>query len=469
VTRKLNRRRFLSIGASGAAFALLAACGAAPQASPAASPPAAAASTPAASGAQATPAAKASGTKKDVSLAIITRAGTFGAHTREFAKRYSTETGYPVEIQDVEWNDIPKKVETQLVSGDLADVLVCDQAFWPYLATKGTFLIIDDYVKSNPPPDFNDYPDLSWQKLWTGGKLAGLSGDAGINDIVTWYNKDVVAEVGGKEPTDDWTMDDYVTLMDLVVKKKPGMFGGASSMGGSHTGDGWIRNWGGWILDPTQSKVELTNPKTQEGIKWVTDMVARKLYPGRQDVTGQGNDTTSLFAAGKLFSITSNPGAYGGLETAVGTKFKLGTVLAPKGPSTKENPPRRAFIPYANRHGAYSKSKFPEEAYGLLVRVTGFESMKWLTMNTGKQPGNLKAWRDPEVLAKRPIYGKVADLMATCTDIFPVPKNTRYVEYRDRGDAELLKIEYGEAPFSASAMSDIQTKLQAIVDQPAPA
>ena len=449
-----SRRRFLAVGTMGAAAALVAACGAAE-----------APAQPAASGGQA-PAAKPAGQKQPVSLRIITRAGVYGDHSREFAKRYAQETGNTVEAEAIEWNDIPKKVETQLVAGELADVLVCDQAYWPYLAIKGTFLVIDDLVKANKPPDFEDYPDLEWQRRWTDGKLSGLAGDAGINDIITWYNKDMLAEIGGKEPTSEWKMEDYVQLMELVASKKPGVFGGASSVGGAHTGDGWIRNWGGWILDPTAKKVELTNPKTVEGVKWLVDVVKRKLYPSRQDL--QGTDANSLFAAGKLFSLTSNPGAYGGLDKAVGGKFQVGTVLAPKGPSAFEPTPRRAFIPYANRHGAYSKTKYPEQAYDLLVRTTGFECMKWLTLNTGKQPGNLKAWRDPEILKMRPIYKDVADLMAKCTDVFPVPWNTRYVEYKDQADPGIQALAYGETPYSEQALSQLQTKLQEIVNLPRP-
>jgi len=458
-----TRRRFLALGSIGAAMGLLAACGGgAPE--PTAKPAAPAAGQAPTAGQ--TPAAKPAAAKKDVSLRIISRAGVFGSHTKEFAQRYAKETGYTVEVEDVEWGDIPKKVQTQFISGDLADVMVCDQAFWPELAIKGVFLPIDDLVKAKPPPDFEDYPDLEWQRRWTDGKLSGLSGDAGINDIITWYNKDMLREVGGKEPTDEWTMEDYVSTMQLVAQKKPGVFGGDSSKGGSHVGDGWLRNWGRWILDPTTKKVELTNPKTLDGVKWVTDMVKRKLYPGRQDT--QGTSGTALFAAGKMWSVTSNPGNWGGLDTAVAKKFEYGAVLAPKGPSAFENPPRRAFIPYANRHAVTSKTKFPEEAYGLLVRVTGYESMKWLTLNTGKQPGNLKAWRDPEVLKIRPLYAKVADLMQKCTDVFPVPWNTRYIEYRDRGDNELLAIEYGEKPYSDAAMAEIEKKLQEIVDLPRP-
>ena len=197
--------------------------------------------------------------------------------------------------------------------------MVCDTAYYPYLVGKGAFMMLDDLVKATPPPDFEDYPDLAFMKRWADGKLGGLTGDAGINDIVTWYNKDMFQKFGLKEPTDDWTMEDYVSLMDQAVSKDKTVFGGASSNGISHTGDGWLRNWGRWILDPEGKKIELTHEKTKTAIKWYADAVKRKLYPSRQDT--QGTDSIALFAAGKMLTVTSNPGAYGGLDKAVGGKF----------------------------------------------------------------------------------------------------------------------------------------------------
>ena len=454
------------MGTAGAVTGLLAACGGAPEPTAKPAAPTPAAGTPAVKPTEPAPAAKPAAGKRDVSLRMITRGGIFGSHQREFAKRYAEETGYKVDAEEIPYADIPKKVETQLVSNDLADVIWLDQPWWPYLAVRGTFLPIDDLVKAKPPANFEDYPDLDWQRRWTDGKLTGLSGDAGCNDIITWYNKDMLQEIGGKEPTDDWTMEDYVSLMELAVRKKSGVFGGSSSLGGSHTGDGWLRNWGHWILDPTLKKVELTHPKTQEGLKWVVDVVKRKLYPGREDT--QGTTATTMFAAGKMLTRTSNPGEYGGLDQAVGGKFQYGVVLAPKGPSAFETPPRRAFVVYAAREGVWSKTKFPEESYGLMLRTTSYECMKWLTLNTGKQPGILTAWRDPDVLKIRPIFAKVADLMAKSTDVYPVPWNTRYAEYTDRGNNELLAVEYGERPYTEAAIAEIEKKLQEIVDLPRP-
>src|SRR5512135_684187 len=218
MSQVLSRRRFIALSAAGAAAGLLAACGgAAPEPT----------AKPSASGqtqAQA-PAAKPAPAKKDVSLRVISRAGALGEHTKEFYTRYGKETGYKVEIEDIEWGDIPKKIQTQLVANDLADVLVVSQQDWPNLAAKGTFLAIDDLVKSTPPPNFEDYPDLEWQRMWSNGKLTGLPGEAGLSASITWFNKTVLQEVGGKVPTQDWTMDEYAQMVELVCSKKPGMLG----------------------------------------------------------------------------------------------------------------------------------------------------------------------------------------------------------------------------------------------------
>ena len=123
-----------------------------------------------------------------------------------------------------------------------------DTAFWPYLAKRGTFLVIEDLVcqcQDRPEQVVQHRVDAA---AGSNGKLSGLGERAGINHIITFYNKDWVMDAWGKEPTDDWTMDDYVECMAACVKKKgEGFFGGNGPIGGDHVCDGWVAQLG-WLL-----------------------------------------------------------------------------------------------------------------------------------------------------------------------------------------------------------------------------
>jgi ABC-type glycerol-3-phosphate transport system substrate-binding protein len=456
---KVTRREMLRWGLATVGATVLAACApkveptVAPKEAPKAEAPTAAQPAPAGA----------------ITLRFMTRQGDMGAAQREFATRYANESGgkIVVESEDTDWNEIPKKYETQLVAGTPPDLAVMDTAYYPYLAKRGSFLVIEDLV-AEAKIDLAKWFNIAWMKRWTDGKLSGLGERAGINQIITFYNKDWVMDAWGKEPTDDWTMDDYVECMAACVKKKgDGYYGGNNAIGGGHVADGWVRNWGGYYMDADGKKSLLTEEKCKVGLKWLADQVKNKNYPTRE-AGAEGEN--KMFFGGKQAMIISNPGATTGmLAGAEANKINMGMCLAPKGPSAMENPPRRAFIPYANCECIAKGSKYPKETFGMLVRCTSVEALKWIVLTKGSQPGAvLDSWTDPEVVAKYPIFPKVAELMKACTDIFPVPANTRYIEWRDIGNNEIPPLIYGDVEFNDANLNAVNDHLQEIIDQPEP-
>ena len=404
-----------------------------------------------------------------ITLRFMTRQGDMGAAQREFATRYANESNgkIAVESEDTDWNEIPKKLETQIVSGTMVDNVVMDTAFWPYFARRGTFLVIEDLV-ANAKIDLTKWFNIDWMRRWSNGKLSGLGERAGINQIITFYNADWVADAWGKEPTDDWTMDDYVECMAACVKKKgKGFFGGNNAIGGGHVADGWIRNWGGFYMDAEGKKSLFAEEKCVTGLKWLRDQVKNGNYPGREEGAEGEN---KMFFGGKQAMIISNPGATTGmLAGAAANKINLKMCLAPKGPSAFETPPRRAFIGYANCEGINAKTKYPNEAFGLLTRVTSVEAMKWIVLTKGSQPGAvLDSWTDPEIVAKYPIFPKVAELLKQYKDVFPVPGNTRYIEHRDIGNNEIPPLIYGDKELNDANINTVNDHLQEILDLPEP-
>lgn len=462
---KVTRREMLRWSVVSAAGVFMAAC--APAAQPTAAPAKAAEPTKASAPAVPTTAAKAP--EGVIKLRFMTRQGDMGAAQREFATRYATESNgkIAVEVEDTDWNEIPKKLETQWVSGTMVDMAVMDTAFYPYFAKRDTFVVIDDLV-SEAKMDLNKWFNIAWMKRWSKGKLTGLGERAGINDIITFYNKEWVKDAWGKEPTDDWKMEDYVECMSACVKKKgKGYFGGTWSLGGGHTADGWIRNWGSYYMDPDGKKSLLMDKKTQDGLKWCREQIKNGNFPSREE---GAEGATKMFFNSKQATYTTNPGGTTGMITgSEANKISLGMVLAPKGPSAMENPSRRAFIPYANCMCILAKTKYPKETFGLLQRVTSVEAMKWIVLTKGSQPGAvLESWTDPEILAKYPIYKQIAEIMKSCTDIFPVPANTRYIEHRDIGTNEILPILYGDKEFNDANWKAVNDHMQEILDLPEP-
>ena len=458
----MTRRELLRWGAVGTGAMVLAAC--APKAEPTAAP-APKEEAPAAPAAkeEAKPAAE------TITLRFMTRQGDAGIHMREFGNRYAQESEgkIKVEFEEAPWGETPKILETQLISGTMVDATWGDTAWWPYMAKRGAYLVIEEFV-AEAGMNMDDWFNVEWFRKWTDGKLSGLGGAAGINHILAFYNKDWVTEAWGKEPTDDWTMDDYVECMAACVKMKgEGFFGGNAPIGGNHVCDGWIRNWGGFYINPEGTESLFAEAKCQDGIKFIREQLANGNYPGRED---REEGETLMFFNQKQAILISNPGASQGMvKGAADNGFELGVVLCPKGPSAFENPPRRAFIPYANTFGCYSKTKYPREAFGLIARVTSVESMKWLCLTTGKQPGALlDTWYEPEIVEKFPWFPKCADLMKECTDHFSMPGNTRYNEWKDVGDNEISPLVFGEVEYNDANINQVNDHLQEVLDLPMP-
>ena len=433
---KLTRRDMLRLGLATVGATALAACApkAVPTTAPQEAPKAQATEAPKAeqpTAAQPAPAGA-------VTLRFMTRQGDAGMHHREFAKRFADESNgkIKVEVEDTDWNEIPKKLETQIVTGTMVDLAVMSTRYFPYLALRKAFLVIED-LASSAKLDLSKWFIIDWFRRWTNGKLSGLGGAAGLSNLLVFYNKDWVMDAYGKDLTDDWTMEDLVEVMSACVKKKgEGFFGANISTGGNVEADSWICNWGKGLMDDTYAKSQFATPEVQDAVKWIMEQLKNKNFPGREDAA---EGELKMFLGQKQAMMINNPGASQGMVAgAKENGFELGVVLYPKGASAKENPPRYGFCPYANNFAISAKTQYPQESFDLMLRVLSVESFKWLCLTSGRQPGALlDTWYDPEVAAKFPWFPKCADVMKKAPPYYPVPANTRYGEYQDVGNNEI--------------------------------
>ena len=455
---RFTRRELLKVGLLGSGAVVLAAC------APKTTAPAPVAEAPAQPKAEAPAPAT-----EVVKLRFLTRQGDAGAHMREFSERYvqESEGRIEVEYEDTAWGEIPTKLETQLVAGMMPDLAVMSTRNFPYLALRGAFLEIDDLVEKENL-DLSRWFIIEWFQRFTGGKLSGLGGAAGLSNVLAFYNKDWVVEAWGKEIPDDWTMDEFVECMQACVALKgEGHFGTALSIGGSVEADSWVCNWGGSYLDDTYTVSMFAEENTQDAIRWLREQLAMGNLPQREDAA---EGAMAMFLAQKMAININNPGASGGMVRGTeASGFELGAALYPKGPSAFETPSRYGFCPYANNFALSATTNYPDEAFGLMLKVLSPESFKWRTLKYGFQPGAMiDAWYDPEVVAIYPWFPKTADVMMQCPDYYPVPANTRYNEWADVGNNEIQPLVYGDVEYNDANVRTVNDNLQEILDLPAP-
>jgi len=459
---RITRRELLKWGVMGTGTLILAACAPKqPTAAPVEKPPA----KP-----TAPPAKKA---EEVITLRFLTRQGPKGIHMREFATRYADSTNGKVKVEtdEVPWGEVAKTLETQFITGTMVDATWGDNAWWPRLALIGAYLVIEDYVAA-AGMDLSKWFNLDWFKRWTNGKLSGLGGCAGSNSLLTFYNKEWVKSAWGKEPFDGWTLDDWYEMMVACVDAKggpgKGFFGEAYGAGGGHSWHGLYRRWGTGLIDKEGKKSVFNDPDCQDAIKFSMKGIKEGVFAAREDAA---EGSFKMFMAGKLCAVTSNPGASDGMiKGAAENNIDIGVAIGPVGKDITKHG-TMVHSPYTNTFGVYSKTKYPQEAFDLIKKVSSKESMVWLCLETGKQPGaELDAWRDPQVAAKFPWFPKVADILQDSIGKawFPMPWNTRYGEWRDVGENEIPPIVYGDVSYSQAVVDEVNDHLQEILDLPRP-
>ena len=456
---RVSRRTFIAgLTALGGAAAL-AAC--APKAAPTAAPAAAPAAPQAATAVPKAP--------EGATLRFLAYQGRWGSHEVEFAKRYIEENKpktKEVIIEEASYADAAKKIEAYFATGTMPDAGYLDTAFHPYLSYKGCFQAIDDLAAS-AGVDLSKRFNQKFYGKFTNGKSMAIGGPAGITPAMVVYNKTMAQERGVKLPHNDWTVEEFEEFCVGMTDKDKKVFGCAPyGFGGDHGTDGFFRRWGGRYLDETGTKCMFSDPKTQDGFKWQMRAIKEGWFASRTDVT---EGTTKAFVTQVLGSMIGNAGWAGSAKEGVGDAFEYDYALLPQGPLCKGTSPCRGFAPYANAIWSSSQTKYPDLAFGMQARVTSAECSKWSVFNLGRQPGSdLSVWRDPEVLAVYPIWGKIADLMENPAGQFPMPANMRYLEYQDVGNAEYAKLGYGDVDYNEANVAAAENKVQVVLDLPMP-
>lgn len=452
-------------GAASAPAATAAAAAAAAQsaaktsATQAAGAPAAAATVPASAKQVTTgvpttqPAPAAGGT---TALSIATYAGPADDWQRYWAKQWASQhPDVNLTIIEMPYPDAPKKQLAELATGTMQDVAFSGIKWFPYSVFKGVFRPIDDYIKQTDPGLDDFFPSALAGAAFE-GKQYGLPylmhpGNAAL--VV--YNLDILNKKGVKEPTDDWTVQDYLTLMQATAEPKlpgttyfPNTYYDFCSL---------ARTWGGDDLSPDGKKFTFaTDPKSVEAAQWATDLHTKyKVAPNRTDAQA------IQFPAGQAVTTTTGTYAVLGLGKTIGDKFKYGSVLFPKGPTGI-----RGYQGFVENFAIYSKSKQPELGYSLIMAETSKEAGIWAVVNNAYQPSGRKSvWAAPEIAKISSIFKRALDWMSSVNGPFPLPYNLRFQELEDKWENVSQPLFYGEVPFD-QGLQKVQQECQAILDLP---
>ncbi|MBX6773005.1 MAG: extracellular solute-binding protein [Chloroflexi bacterium] len=454
----VTRRHVLkAIGLFAVVTPVLAACGggstggsgtAAPSGGSASAPTAAATSAPAA---QANPASG------NVSLSISVYPDRPWMKTK--AQEWADKNGVRLRVDDIAYADMNTKQLTELATGTMQDVVFSGNKWIRYTAFKGAFRPIDDYVKTKP----YDKDDIIPSAITGGtfeGKLYGLPYEWNPGNInVVMYNKDMVQQKGVNEPTDSWTHDQFTEWAAKMTDSAKGVYGTDLWPGTYYDFGDLVRDYGGDVMSDDGKKFLFgTDPLNRQIAQWVTELRTKlKVAPPRAMMSQE-----QIFPSGKVASTCTNAVSVKSTIKQIGNKFKWGVVLGPTGPEGL-----RGYDSFAALWSIYIKSKFPEQAYDLILYLTSRDTALYALMKDGQVPARISVWRDPEANKETDIFKRVADWISDgkSKGPFPIPDNLRYTELETAFENNAFPMFYGEVDF-ATGLQKTQEACQKVMDQP---
>lgn len=239
------------------------------------------------------------------------------------AKIVSEETGIAVKTQTAAWNDYFTKLTANMSSGNIACVTSMNGQRLSGFSQALSPLSDEDLKTAGI--DKADFTDGALDIMTYDGKLYGIPYD--IATMMVYYNKNMFSETGTKEPTLDWTFDDFEAAAKGTTTDK-------------HKGFGIGMAEFQWMALPIarsgkqpvtkDGKLALTDPGFEEAATWyaglVTDQKVADPAPSASE-TGWGEQEYQNGNVAMAVDGTWNAVGYFTNEAG----FKAGATRLPKG------------------------------------------------------------------------------------------------------------------------------------------
>ncbi|RBQ16015.1 ABC transporter substrate-binding protein [Spongiactinospora rosea] len=305
------------------------------------------------------------------------------------------------------------KITAALTSDAYPDIAYLYGSWAPNVARNPKTADLTEFVKS---------PAVGWQDFWASereavtidGKVIGFP--AVVDNMVVLYNKKMFAKAGVKEPTPDWTWEDFRTAAKKTTDVKKGAFGTTWPItGGEEAVWGlWPLVWqnGGDILSPDHKKAVFNSAAGQKALGLLRDMavVDKSIY---LDST-PAEKSQKLFESDRIGMFLSGPWVLPDLQAA---KLDYGVVRLPGTAGNHETvsgPDNWVVFKHDERR--------VKAAADFLTWLTSAErQLVWMT-DTGSLPiresiGKLPGYKD--YLAKYPGIEVISENLANAKRVRP--------------------------------------------------
>lgn len=346
----------------------------------------------------------------------------------EFTK---THPDIAVDVQLTPWADYWTKLKAAVSGGAAPDVFWMNGPNFQLYASNGVIKPIEEQV------DTSVYPKALVDLYTFEGKLYGLPKD--MDTVGVWYNKTLFDAAKVEYPADDWTWTDFKQVAAKLTDAEKGVYAvGAQLTSFQEYQYNTIYQAGGYVISPDGKKSGYDDPKTIEGLRFWTDLIAAKQSPDLKTMT----DTApiQLFEAGKLAMYWGGSWDVAEFTKNDYTKDKVDVAPLPKGE-------KQATIIHGVANVMSAKTEHPAQAWEF-VKFLGSKQAADILGKKGPIPAYNGAQND--WVAAHPELKLQTFLDAVAYAVpYPVSKNT--AAWQEAELTHLTKAWTGEVPVDKAA------------------
>jgi multiple sugar transport system substrate-binding protein len=229
------------------------------------------------------------------------------------------DPSFNLTLEGPSFNDYWTKVKTRLSSSGAPCIITTQAARAQEL--KDLTVPLDDLVKSNNI-DISMYNKAMIDGMTVDGSLRGIPYDA--EPVVLYYNKDLLASSGVKEPTTAYTTSQFTADLKALTK---GSVTGLAVPPGFGGGPGLPLAFANGHEPTKDGNLDLTNAGLVQSEQYAFDLAAKEKVANAPQASDATDVAEQQFMSGQAAMIIDGPWMYDTLTTK--SKGKVGIAVIP--------------------------------------------------------------------------------------------------------------------------------------------
>jgi multiple sugar transport system substrate-binding protein len=276
------------------------------------------------------------------------------------AERFNqSQSDFAVAIEYVPQAQARQKLISSITGGNPPDLA---QAWDNWIGQfNGMGAVEDITARAKAWKHYADVVPNAWQTVTIDGKITSLPLAVTLDGI--YYRTDRIKELGLKEPTPDWTWDDFLSLAKGLTKADKNQYGfgmrGSGSWALLYPSEFCYANGAEVLKD---GKVVINSKEAVEALSWYLDLALKHKVTPPSVATDGFVEIVEAFGRGVTSMYLHNTGSSGQQKKNVGID-KFATVPLPIGPAKKRvsfwfSETLTTFKASKNKEGAWAFMSF---------------------------------------------------------------------------------------------------------------